>query len=212
MTESNGTKFDTRQSSKSKLAKLLVKYELPELGAELEARWTADPERRMSLRDLADFVNKELLAASLDDPTLLQEEIKNYYLILTNKDASSGTRVQVKNQLAEAGVDVEQLLDDFVSRQAVHTYLTKERNTVYETRSTDRNDKINARVETIQRLKNRVRSVAKTVIIELQDADLVSTGNLHITVIINVECHECEQQCPVTEFLREGGCNCDSSG
>jgi hypothetical protein len=204
-TDSNGS---AKQKSKSKLAKLLLKYDLPELGAELEARWTADPDERMSLRDLADYVNKEFLIATIDDPTVLDEDIETYYQLLTGDDVSTGTRIQVKNQLAETSVDVEELLDDFVSRQAIHTYLTKERDAAYQRDQPDENERIEARIQAVQRLKSRVQQVTEAVITELESADILSTGTPHVSVFVRVDCHECGQEYSLTEFLKDGGCNC----
>jgi hypothetical protein len=211
VTEQNHTTVDVDQSSNSKLAKLLNEYELPELGAELEARWTADADERMSLRDLADCVNKELLIATIDDPTILDEDIETYYQLLTGDDVSTGARIQIKNQLAETGVDVEQLLDDFVSRQAVHTYLTKERDATYEIDQPDDNKRIEARIQTVQRLKNRVQQITETVISELNSAGLLSAGTPQITVLVRVDCLDCGQQYPLTEYLNNRGCDCQSN-
>ena len=205
--DSNGT---PKQQSKSKLAKLLRKYDLPELGAELEARWTAESEDRMSLRDLADYVNKELLIATIDDPTVLDEDVETYYQLLTGDDVSTGTRIQVKNQLTATGVDIEELLDDFVSRQAVHTYLTKERDAAYERDQPDENERIEARIQAVQRLKSRVQQVTEAVITELDSADLLSTGTPHVSVFVRVDCHECGQEYTLTEFLKNGGCDCSA--
>jgi len=210
VTEQNHTTADAEVSSNSKLAKLLVEYELPELGVELEARWTADNDERMSLRKLADYVNKELLIATIDDPTVLDEDIETYYQLLTGDDVSSGTRIQVKNRLAETGADVENLLDDFVSRQAVHTYLTKERDATYEPDHPDESERIEARVQAVQRLQHRLQQVAEAVISELDSAGLLSAGTPHVSVFVRVDCHVCGQEYTLAEFLTEGGCDCAS--
>jgi hypothetical protein len=210
MNERENVNNHMSQNSKSKLAKLLTKYELTELGAELEARWTADPADRMSLRDLADYVNKELLVATIDDPTVLDEDIETYYQLLTEDDVSAGTRIQVKNQLAETGVDVKQLLDDFVSRQAIHTYLTKERDVTYEPDQPDDNERIEARIQAVQRLKNRVQRVSEAIISELDSASLLSANAAHVSVFVRVDCHDCGQEYSFTEFLKGGGCDCRS--
>jgi hypothetical protein len=210
MNESEDSNGPTKQNSKSKLAKLLRKYDLPELGDELEARWTADREERMSLRDLADYVNKELLIATIDDPTVLDEDIETYYQLLTGDNVSTGTRIQIKNQLVENGVNVEELRDDFVSRQSVHTYLTKECDATYEPENPEGSQRIKARVEAVQRLKNRVQQVSEAVISELNNANLLSAGTPHVSVFVRVDCHDCEQEYTLTEFLTEGGCNCES--
>lgn len=87
------------------------------LGDELVVRWTAK-DNRMSLRDLADYFNKQLLKSQLDQQRvdMLPGEIDNMYTLLTDEDVTSGTRIQAENRLSEHDVNVEDLRSDFVSR------------------------------------------------------------------------------------------------
>jgi len=132
-TETNGS-GDTEPNSRSKVAALLHQYDLTGLGTELETRWTADAESRLSLRELATYFNKQLLAFKLDAnaASIVDGEVANYYRLLTDDDVSSGKRVAAENTLRRQGVDVETLRDEFVSRQAIHTFLTTERDAAYE--------------------------------------------------------------------------------
>jgi hypothetical protein len=75
---------------RNKVARLIQQYELTGLGAELEARWTGDGVERTSLRDLAEYFNRKLLAAALREAgrTPLDDEVASLYHDLTGDDVS----------------------------------------------------------------------------------------------------------------------------
>lgn len=49
-----------------KLVRLIDECDLEGLGAELERRWTAAADERSSLRDLAEYVNRQLLRVAMN--------------------------------------------------------------------------------------------------------------------------------------------------
>ncbi|WP_394342413.1 rod-determining factor RdfA [Salinigranum rubrum] len=68
-----------------------------------------------------------------------------------------------------------------------------------------------SRVETIGRLRNRVTAVAERAVAEFSEADQSTEDDEHrVTVLVQVHCDQCNTQYPITEFLRNGGCNCRS--
>ena len=190
------TARDSSRGRSGKVARLLQERELDAVGDELVTYWTAEDDRHKSLRELAQYVNERLvedfLRAAGHPP--LTGEPANYYRILTADDVSSGTRIQAERRLEDLGVDVDALRSAFVSRQAVHTYLTSERGIQYEHESTD------DRRQTIDRLKGRLRSVAATAAADVSD----STPT--VSVVVRVECPECNRQVPINEFLQSEGC------
>lgn len=134
MTEGSNISDDAEISSNSKVGRLIRRYDLAEIGDELERRWTADAGERMSLRELADYINRTLIEQALQQNATrtIDGEAANLYRLLAGDDVSSGQRIQAENRLEQNGVDVEQLRTDFVSRQAIHTYLNKEQDATYE--------------------------------------------------------------------------------
>lgn len=199
-------------SSNSKVARLIKQYHLSGLGDELETAWTRESDRK-SLRALTDYFNEELLSQSLQEngTGVLDDEISYYYRVLTGESGSSGERVEVENRLARQGVDVEQLKADFISRQAMHTYLTKERGASYnENESTDE-ERYEARIDTIGRLKNRVVAVAERTIQELQQSTDLPETDVRVRVLVQVECADCHSQYSFSEFIRNRGCDCHGS-
>lgn len=196
--------------SKGKIAKLVQKCDLVGIGKELERYWTPEANDRMSLRELADYFNKEVLAQVLYQNAIsaLDGEAANYYRLLTADDISSGTRTQIENRLEPHGIDVEKLKRDFVTHQAIHTYLTKERNVTYNQPELSDEKRMNARIETIGRLKNRLVAVVEQTISEFAQCEGSFSGDTHVMVLVQVQCTDCDTQYPITELLTKGGYKC----
>jgi len=110
-----------------KIERLLKEYNLEGLGAELEHRYTAEGESRASLRDLADYLNREVLRAALEETEadLMPGEAANYYWLLIGNDVTSGQWTEVRARLERAGIDIDDPESDFVTYQAVRSYLQR---------------------------------------------------------------------------------------
>ncbi|MFD1646856.1 rod-determining factor RdfA [Haloarchaeobius litoreus] len=196
----------------SKVARLIEQYGLGErFGDQLEARWTADGDQRESLRALADRFNKRLLDAALHDADVssVDGEVDNLYRLLTSDDVSSGNRTEAQQRLEQNGVDIDQLERDFVTYQAVRSYLTAYRGAEYD-RGDDDETRVDNVIETIQRLTSRTRSVAEKSIDQLDSTDRLSIGEYRLFIDISVLCEDCDTQYGLIELLREGSCECQS--
>lgn len=192
-------------SDRYKVGRVLSAYGLERLDERLPVLWTGDGDEQRSLRELAALINRNLLAASLEDAGLspLEAELDSYLELLTASETSSGERTRVKRELEREGVDVETLVDDFVTHQAVHTYLRNHHEVERESSSRDP-------VSRLQRLRGRVQAVA---------ADTVQSARAEgafeeftITVGINVICADCGTRLDVTEVLRGAECDCPGQG
>lgn len=202
---------DTGGRVNSKVARLIRTYDLGEqFGDKLEDRWTADGDQRESLRDLAARFNRRLLESALDDAGIssVDGEVENLYRLLTSDDVSSGNRTEARRRLEQDGVDIDQLERDFVTYQAIRSYLTEYRDAAYDRDGTDAG--ADTVVETIQRLKSRVRSVAENSIDRLQQSEQLSIGSYRLFVDISVLCEDCDTQYGLVELLNEGSCACRS--
>lgn len=195
---------------RSKVQRAIQKYELGGFGSELERAWTAtDPKERESLRDLAMRLNKRILGSALQDAgeTTLEGEVQNTYHLLTDNKVSPGDRKRAKRQLERQGIDVAALLSDFVSYQAIRTYLKDYRDVEPGPADTDKRE--NA-VETIQRLRSRLITVAEDRLRSLQSAGEISIGEFRVILDLQVMCEDCETQKEFMSFMKQGGCNCTS--
>ena len=195
----------------NKVARLIDTHDLDGLGAELEAKWTAPDDQRLSLRDLAELFNKRLLEAVMDEAEVpvLEYDLDSLYHDLTADEVSAGVRTDARNRLERHGVDVERLDRSFVSYQAIRSYLTDWRGAEYETLGDD--EKIQRDLESIQRLVNRTRTVTVDRIETLRDTDRIDAEAFEVVLSLQVLCQACGQQYSIDEFLEGGGCDCAQS-
>lgn len=195
-----------------KVGRVLADYDHEDLHEQLPALWLGDAEvEEHSLRTLAKRINVALVRRALErageDP--LEGEPENVYHRLTSDDVSAGVRIQQRNRLERRGIDVDQLEGDFVTHQAVYTYLTEGLDVSKDT-STE-TDPVEKHETRIQRLRSRLNAVMDQSLAELQAADDLTTGELDTTVSLQIFCQDCETQYELSELFEQGGCSCDSS-
>nr|WP_227778430.1 rod-determining factor RdfA [Haladaptatus pallidirubidus] len=180
------------------------------MGETLEAYWTGETEEQYSLRDLADFFNQAVLGAELNQKNAnqLEGEVENTYRLLTDETVSSGIQIETENSLARDGIDVEQLKKDFVSHQAIYTYLTKYREVSHKSKVDNTKTQIEKGTNTIRRLQNRVVAVAETTLTNLRNTDRIELADFEVINDVRVVCNECGQSYPIVELLEMGGCDC----
>lgn len=191
----------------SKVARVIETYDLADLGAELERRWTAPPDRRDSLRDLADVVNRRVLEAALRvaGRRPLAGDADAIYRRLVAEDDRPATRTRTRRRLERAGVDVEAVESDFVSHAAVRTYLTEHRGVTH-----DADVAAGGPGEAIARLRGRLEVVTADRLAAAQRRDAITLGDHDVTVSVRVACRDCGQQADATALLEAGGCGCDA--
>lgn len=190
-----------------KLVRLIDQYDLQGMGQTLEQRWTAEEDERSSLRDLADYFNRELLSTAMSDAGMqpLDGEVENVYRLLTDDEVSGADRTRMRRRLEREGIDVDKLVDDFVTYQAVRTYLTTHREAEYTQPDRDRTAD---GVENIQRLRGRTATVTEGKLDQLRNSGDITLGEFRTVVDITVLCEDCGGQYEVTELLDSGGCDC----
>ncbi len=189
----------------SKVKQAIDTYGLDGLGAELEAAWTAG-EDRMSLRELADLVNRRIVESALTstEQTGLPGEVATVYAALAG-EADGATTRDVHTRLEQRGIDPDTLEADLVSYQAVRTYLNGVRGVEYERESVDA---IGATRDRIDGLRGRLRAVTNGELEDLAAQDEIAVGNTRVMVQVQVYCQDCGRQYSVDELLDQGGCDC----
>ncbi|WP_137287777.1 rod-determining factor RdfA [Halorussus salinisoli] len=193
----------------SKVGRVMRKYDLTGFGDELEVRWKGEEGERQSLRQLAAYFNREVLRTAMEEERLpvTDDEVRHVYRILTDSEVSSGSRVQKQQELERNGIDVEELESDFVSHQAVHTYLKKYRGAEYETDSDQ--SQIEKDREALQRLQSRTGAVTEYTVERLRDTDRVSVGSFDVFVEVRIHCNDCGTELAVGDLLQGESCNCN---
>ena len=194
----------------SKVGRLIEKYDLEQLDRELIDRWTAHEDERSSLRELADFFNQRMLASTMKEAGIdaIEGEVENTYRLLTDDDVSVGNRTEVHNRLDRHGIDVDELESEFVSHQAIHTFLTKYRNVdlgLQERTSEERLE--NERVR-VTRLQSRTEAVAQDSVNRLKNGDHLRVNDPSVLVDVRVFCESCGIDLRIDELLRRGSCEC----
>lgn len=194
---------------RGKVSRLIEQDGLDGTGDYLVERWTAgDGESRMGLRALAREFNRRLLEARLAaaDVDPIEGTAESYYEALAGEEASSGVRTEVRRRLERAGLDVGALEADFVSRQAVHTYLTSTRGVTREPEPSVSPESVRG---TLERLRERVRNVTAGRLGRLRDAGALALGDARVVVSVEVYCTDCGTQRSLSDLLAAGGCDCE---
>lgn len=201
----------TDSKPRSKVARLIEEYGLEGIGADLEQKWTR-PDERVGLRSLADEFNKavlrEALESSGDDP--LEGEVDNLYRLLTDDDVTSGVRSRARNRIEAQDCDVASLENDFVSYQSIRTYLKDYRGASPPGSETTPEERRDSKLDTIQRLMNRLGTVTDQSLRELANAGYLTLGEFNTVVSVRVHCTDCNRQQAVTELVANGGCDCEA--
>lgn len=199
----------SKRGRRSKVARLIDEYELDEIGAELEHLWTAE-ENRQSLRDLADYFNLQLLTYAVEKANIqhLDGEVENTYRLLTDNDISSAKATRVQRRLERDGVDVESLKTDFVTYQAIRTYLKDHRGAEYTPAETD---PLERETTNVQKLRGRMVSVTEDKLEQLRNSGVLTLGDFRTIAEIQVICEDCNTQYDVVELLDRGSCECSNN-
>jgi hypothetical protein len=198
------------RNRRSKVERLLVEYGLGGLGDELERYWTIDdPDERRSLRDLADLFNRRLLEAALvgAGADVLGGEVGNTYRLLTADEVSPRDQTRIHRRLEREGIDVDRLVSDFVSYQAIRTYLTEYRDVEHTESSGSRRQRA---IDTVQRLRGRLATVTEERLESLRSAGELTLGEFRLIVSVRVICEDCGTRAEFTTLLEDGGCDCAS--
>ena len=199
----------TNESSgvNTKVARVIETYELDGMGANLETAWTGKEGKRTSLRDLADEFNEAVLEAAFRETSvsMLNVDLQSIYKSLQSDSGSEANRA--RRRLEREGIDIDELTSNFVTHQAIHTYLTQERKASLPATDDDMADR---KVETIEKLQGRVSAVAESALSSLANADELDRGDYDILVDVRAICPSCGTDMPVGELIRHGSCTAES--
>lgn len=195
--------------SYNKVAHLIEEYGLGEsFGRELEDYWTGRKEERKSLRELADLFNKQLLQSAIRQTgaTPNSSEITLYYRTLTDESTSSGERMEIRNNLQRMGADIDTIESDFVSYQAIRSYLKDIRGAEYQSKINEDIDQ-NA-LNSVQKLESKLEAVAESNLSRLIKRDTITVGEYRLITNVMIYCEDCSRQFTFNQLFREGGCGC----
>lgn len=190
-----------------KVGRMIEKYALEGVDSDLRSAWTGDPTNRRSLRDLAEDINKRILRSAMDQAEMssLEGEVDNLYRLLTADEVGERTRTQARRSLEREGMDVESVIDDFVTHQAVYSYLQKYHDLEHE--RTER-DRVEQDIDNINRLQSRMVAVTENTIERLQSRSDLEIGDPRVTQTVLVTCRDCGDTFDLNDLPDGPRCRC----
>lgn len=198
-----------------KIGKNIKKYNLVNLNSELIQR---REDQQASLRDLADFINKQILKSALesvnaDITSSLYTDLSggnaivDIYNVLTDDDIPTDRVARIHTRLSQAGVDLESIKDDWVTHPTIRTHFQKCLN-IDTSRTSNITD--NDAQDTIEWARSKCAKIVEQTFQRLRNANVVSTGPVTATVVIKVTCERCGATARPTNLIRSRSCECTS--
>lgn len=195
-----------------KLGRNVEQYDLGTLDRELRARWLGDGVEKHSLRELAEFVDRQVLRRALDHAGIrpVDGEVANLHRLLVDDAVSEGRRREAERRLEREGVDVAAVREAFVSHQSVYTHLRDCLGVSYE-ETADEHERVERRASALFALQNRAETVTVETLEHLRAADLIALDEFDVLVDVRVACDGCGRYHEVDDLLENRGCDCQAA-
>ncbi|UHQ95181.1 hypothetical protein J0X25_18950 (plasmid) [Haloterrigena alkaliphila] len=167
-------------------------------------QWQADSSQRKGYRQLAEWFNTLMLRREMDRAGIstLGDEAESKYERLQSDEAIAE---EVATELANAGIPIEQLRDDFVSYGVIRTHLKECLESDVDLPSGEwEQDAIEiSRNHAAKKIEEAVRSIRNK-------GRLTAGGDVNVSVDIELECENCHSRVPAERAIRrEYVCQCD---
>ena len=110
-----------------KISRNASRYGFEDMYRRLPDLWLGRGCEEHSLRELQEKLNVEVLRSALEQKgeETVVGEVEAKYEVLTDDDYTAGEKTEIENYLRSAGIDVEDLREDFVSHQSVANHFYK---------------------------------------------------------------------------------------
>ena len=187
-----------------KVCRVLEKYDIEYYDERLVEQWTAPKAERKGYRQLADWLNKNVLRQEMDrvGVSTLGGEVESKYERLREESA---TAVQLRQQLASEGIRIEELEDDFVSYGVIRRHLK-------ECLEAERSDPEVSDWEetaiqiTTDRAEEKIADATRSL---LNKGEVVASDDVSLHVSTEIECENCQTRIPLARAVRRGYvCSC----
>lgn len=200
-----------------KVGNAVSQYELVGLNQQLVSKRSRD---EASLRDLADYINRSILAAALetDADTLIEnteafgalgreEAIESIYHVLTDDSGSTEQLARVETRLEQSGVDLEAVRSAWVTHPTVRTHL-RECLDIDTSRTPDLEP--DDGLQTIEWARSQCVAIVERTFERLVQAGHLSITDVDVSLSIRVTCTACKETFRPSDLVNRGGCACDS--
>lgn len=189
-----------------KVGGLIEEFEMTEANDRLVDRWLGVHGDGESVRSLTNWFNQEVLRAAMreagDDP--VDGTVENLYRLLIDEDVLEASAIQARTELAERGLDPDDILDRFISHQSMYRHLTN----CLDAKKGTPDLSVEKERDRISSMRNRAEAVVVDSLMRLRDADELAIDDFEVLVPIRFSCEECGAIYDVTELVDQGGCDC----
>lgn len=181
---------------KKKIIRVSERYGLDEIGEKMAEMWTnPNQDERKTLTELRDYFNRNVLEKAMKKNGMepVPGEIEYAYEYLFDDDTPHSDKMDVKNRLESNGVDVAQVVDDFInSPQTIHNFLRDVHQAELERSKDDRSPKQKAR-DHLKSLNRRYEAIVSDMVDDMVNKDDLEDADYDITLewyITNTETGE----------------------
>lgn len=202
-------------SCECKVGQAATRYELTDLDIDVAERH----QDGASLRNLADFVNREILRSAIHraDGDLLRDSehvfgaldednlVGAIYEALSGDDVPYNRDARVRTKLEQASVDIESVESSWVTHMTVRSHL---RDCLDIDTSSSADITADQGVDTIQWAVARCRGVVEETLNRIRSAEGLHISEPEVDITVRIACIECGATYSPTELLEEGHCDC----
>ncbi|TYL37315.1 hypothetical protein CV102_16960 [Natronococcus pandeyae] len=187
-----------------KVCRVLDDYGMNRYEDQLVEQWQADGGQRKGYRQLSEWFNVLLLRREMDRAGLstLGDEAESKYERLRSDEAIAK---EVATELANAGLPINQIRDDFVSYGVIRTHL---KNCLEKEVSTSSGE---WERDAIEISREHARGKISEAFRSLQNKEKVTAGgDVSVSVTAEIECENCHTRVPIDRAIRRGYvCTCN---
>jgi len=205
-------------SCNCKLGENIRVYEIEGLNTDIvRLRETEDA----SLRDLETYVNKRILEAAIGsapdaildaDSELFgamtnDEALDQIYAALADDTVSSERQARVKTKLEQAGIDVAEVKDHWITHMTVKSHLNQclEIDTSRTTEITSQEAQ-----QTIEWAKTRCKGIIERVVRQLRSNELLYLRSIDVSLAVRVTCTDCNTTFRISDLSEKQRCACNT--
>jgi hypothetical protein len=192
---------------RKKIVRVAEKYQLnlEEIGKDMAQKWTApDDEQRHTLNELRDQFNRQILREAMEANGMepVPGEVEYGYKYLFDDDTPHSDEMDVRNRLEDNGVDVDQVIEDFInSPQTIHNYLRQVEDVELREESGDDRSKNEKSRDHLKSLDRRYEKIVASMIDTLIEEGEYPDHDYNITVECFVEDMETGKEEHISEIL-----------
>jgi hypothetical protein len=186
-----------------KVCDVLDRYDIEYYDEELVDQWTAPKPERKGYRQLAKWLNVNLLRREMDKSGLstLAGEVESKYERLQD---DSPTAAELADYLASEGVRIDELQNDFVSYGVIRTHLQE---CLGATRQTESGHWESQSIDIA--LGQSETKLAEAVNSLQNKGKLAGSDELSVHVTAEIECEVCQARVDLSRAIRRGYlCSC----